>query len=120
MYNSCIIILQYGATLLHRAAGKGSKRCLQHLVEKDNKSVSIEDKVSMLKTGQHIALFNHLLSMLCFIQRGCQPLHYAAYNGQADAVEFLLARQADINAKNEVRIVWQRNEMYHYNFVPLY
>ena len=46
------------------------------------------------------------------MQRGCQPLHYAAYNGQADAVEFLLAKQADINAKNKVGIVWQGNETY--------
>ena len=40
--------------------------------------------------------------MLCFVQRGCLPLHYAAYNGQAHAVEFLLSKHADINARNKV------------------
>ena len=40
--------------------------------------------------------------MLCFVQRGCQPLHYAAYNGQAHAVKFLLSKHADINARNKV------------------
>ena len=38
------------------------------------------------------------------LQKGCQPLHYAAYNGQAETVQLLLSNKADINAKNKVSI----------------
>ena len=51
---SYIIIVQYGATLLHRAAGgNNSKRCLEHIVEEHGNSVSIEDKVSNFITFVH-------------------------------------------------------------------
>ena len=41
--------------------------------------------------------------VLCLIlQRGCQPLHNAAYNGQAETVRLLMANSADISAENKV------------------
>ena len=36
------------------------------------------------------------------LQRGCQPLHNAAYNGQAETVQWLLTNNANIFAKNKV------------------
>lgn len=59
-----VLILQYGATLLHHAAGRGSKGCLQHLVEKDRNNVSIVDDVSSFIMPLFIPLkckFNKLL-----------------------------------------------------------
>ena len=38
--------IQYGCTLLHRAAGRGRMECLRYIVEKDGNSISKEDKVS--------------------------------------------------------------------------
>ena len=40
--------------------------------------------------------------MFILKQRNCQPLHYAACNGKFEAVKFLLAKGADISARNKV------------------
>ena len=39
------------------------------------------------------------------LQKHCQPLHYAAYNGETEAVQLLLDNKANINAKNKVNIL---------------
>ncbi len=68
---------QFGASLLHYAAAKGHKLCIETLLSQPGVDKNAKDKV-----------------------KGASPLHWAASVNQAFAVRQMLMHEADVNARD--------------------
>ncbi|XP_041969266.1 uncharacterized protein LOC121726098 [Aricia agestis] len=99
-----------GRTILHVAALAGHNIIIEYLLGK-NANVSVKDRNGY--SPVHFAIIrNHTKAAITLLQKesnvdlnevcgGFTPLHVAAEHGHLDVVNYLIGRNANINAKND-------------------